>query len=92
MECEGASPGGQTHEPPFVTERESLSLNIQSCINKGSFYSKSALLWSNFQISKKYIPDHYPEHKIQISCLLFLAGNLNFKVRRVIWNNFFLKF
>jgi hypothetical protein len=39
-----------------------------------------------FQISKTNIPNHYPELEIWISCLLFLAENLNFKFRIVIWN------
>ena len=42
-----------------------------------------------FHIAKINIPNHYPELEIWISCFLFLAGNLNFKVRIVIWNNFF---
>ena len=42
--------------------------------SKGSFYSESA-------ISKTNIPNHYPELKIWISCLLLLSGNIFRKFR-----------
>ena len=54
---------------------------------KGCFLSESAICF-NLQISKKKIPNHYPELEIWICCLLLLAGNLNFNFRIVIWNIF----
>ena len=56
---------------------------------KGRFYSESEMRLSNLQ---KNIPNHYPEHEIWISGLLFLAGNLNFKIRIVIRNIFVWRF
>ena len=55
---------------------------------KGSFYSESTIFFQIF----KYIPNYYPELEIWMCCLLLLAGNLNFKFRIVIWNNFFWRF
>ena len=59
---------------------------------RGSFYSESAIRSSNLQISKKNIPNYYPELEIWICCLLLLAVNLNFMFKIVIWNIFFWRF
>ena len=39
---------------------------------KGSFYSESAIRFSNLQ--KKNIPNYYPELEIWICCLLLVIG------------------
>ena len=52
---------------------------------KVAFFQK---VWFVFQISKKNIPNYYPELEIWIWCLLLLAGNLNFKFRIAFWNIF----
>ena len=54
--------------------------------SKISFRLKVALsqkMLEDFYFSKINIPMHYPEQKISISCLLFLAGNLNFLLRDI---------
>ena len=56
---------------------------------KGGFFSESAIRFLHLQISKKNIPKNYPVLEIWIYCLLLLAGNLNFKLRIVLWNIFF---
>ena len=69
--------------------------NPKSCpvfhhLLKVAFFQKVRFLF--FFISKsqqKNIPKNYPELEIWICCLLWLAGNLNFKFRIVIWNIFF---
>ena len=57
--------------------------------HQGGFYSESAIRFLDLQISKKNIPKNYPKLEIWICCLLFLAGNLNFKPRIAFRNIFF---
>ena len=63
---------------------------MSSCLVKVAFIQKVQFV---FHISKspiKIIPNYYPELEIWICCLLFLAGNFNFKLRVAFWN-FFLE-
>ena len=59
------------------------------CWAKCSFHSGRAMCLSNLQ---KNILNHYPEHEIWINWLLFWVKNLNFKIRKVIWNIFVWRF
>ena len=45
--------------------------------------------WFNYKLKIAFIQKARPEHEIWISCLLYLAGNLNVKVRIVNWNIYF---
>jgi hypothetical protein len=56
---------------------------------QGKFYYLSQKILENFNFYKINIPNHYPEQKIWISCLLFWAGNLNCLLPKVIWNIYF---
>ena len=49
------------------------------------YTQKVFLIWSHCQ---QKVPNHSPEYKIRISCLLLGtgAGNSNFLLRRVIWH------
>ena len=56
-------------------------VNIHSHSTKGGFFSESAMCFLDLKISKK-----------NYSKKLSWAWNLNFKIRKVFWNNFFLRF
>ena len=55
---------------------------LESRNTKGGFFSETAIHFSNLQ--NKNVPNYYPELEIWISCLLLLAGNLDFQFRIVI--------
>ena len=50
----------------------------RSKATKGGFKSEDT---GKFYVSNIAIPNHYPEQKIWISCLLFSAGNSNFSAQ-----------
>ena len=57
---------------------------------KGGFFSESVIRFSDLQIKKKNIPKNYPD--LEISGLMLLARNLNFKLRIVFWKFPFWRF
>ena len=72
------------------------SLHYTPSIFKGGFFSESAILFLDLQISKKKVFQKtilnlkfkIPAHNI----ILFWAGILNFKFKIVFWNIFFSRF
>ena len=51
---------------------------LECCWNPSELkVALSQKILKNFFIAKINIPNHYPEQKIWISCLLLKAGNLN---------------
>ena len=77
----------------FLASRRAVgSKNFWICIQaflKVAFLQKVQSVFQTSKSPKTNIPKNYPELEIWICCLLFLAGNLNFKLRIAFWNIFF---
>ena len=82
----GKKPNGLRHSSQNIlnTLMDFVHL-VSNMIIKVAFIQKVRFV---FQISKKNIPNYYPELEIWIYCLLLLPGNLNlnFKFRIVIFH------